>query len=153
MPIEEIEQIFPGLKTGQWQITSEADKRYNCIAFAVHDTQQFWDASLVGMRGYYWPPGVQRDDSLNSWIRTFEMNSYGACENGEPEPGVEKIAVYVDQSGIPQHVARQLPDGTWTSKLGKEEDIQHNSLEALEGDLYGQVTTFMMRRISQGNSA
>jgi len=149
MPTEEIEQSFPRLKTGEWQITSEADKRYNCIAFAVHDTRQFWDASLVGIRGYYWPPGVQRDDNLNSWVRAFEMNSYKVCESGSPESGVEKIAIYVDDSGAPQHVARQLPDGTWTSKLGKEEDIRHSLLETLEGDLYGKVMVFMMRRIPE----
>lgn len=81
------------------------------------------------------------------------MNSYKVCESGSLESGIEKIAIYVDDSGIPQHVARQLQDGTWTSKLGKEEDIQHNLLEALEGDLYGKVTVFMMRRIPETDAA
>lgn len=144
MPIEEIEQDFPGLEKCEWSITSEADASeaddgYNCVAWAVHDTQQFWDPGLIGVRGYYWLPGVPRGDSLNSWIRAFEMNSYKVCENGQPEPGVEKIAIYVDDNNIPQHVARQLPDGNWTSKLGKGEDIQHNSLDSLGGDLYGKV--------------
>jgi hypothetical protein len=39
-----------------------------------------------------------------------------------------------------------MPDGNWTSKLGKGEDIQHDSLDGLEGDLYGKVAIFMMRR-------
>ncbi|MGH9844901.1 MAG: DUF7689 domain-containing protein [Blastocatellia bacterium] len=146
MPLEDIEQNFPGLKAGEWSITSDEDDDYNCIAYAVHDLRQFWDPSLVGVRGYYWPPGVSRDDSLNGWIRALEMNSYKVCGNGELEPGVEKIAIYVDDSGIPQHVARQLPDGAWTSKLGKGEDIRHASLESLAGDLYGKVTGFMMRK-------
>ena len=74
------------------------------------------------------------------------MNSYKVCETGQSEPGVEKIAIYVDDNDVPQHVARQLPDGNWTSKLGKGEDIQHDSLDGLEGDLYGKVAIFMMRR-------
>jgi hypothetical protein len=69
MPIEDIEEDLPGLKPGDWSVSSEADDGYNCVAWAVRDTQQFWDPSLVGVRGYYWPPGVSRDDSLNSWRR------------------------------------------------------------------------------------
>lgn len=51
------------------------------------------------------------------------------------------------------HVARQLPDGRWTSKLGPDEDIEHNDLHALEGDVgvyplcYGVVIRFMRRPI------
>lgn len=152
MPTAELEQSFPSLKNSEWRITSEKDSRYNCVAFAVHDTRQFWDANLAGVRGYYWPPGVPRDDSLASWIRAFEMNAYRVCANGKLEPGVEKIAIYVDEVGSPQHVARQLPDGTWTSKLGKREDIQHSLLESLAGDLYGKVVVFMLRRPPQSQS-
>jgi hypothetical protein len=66
------------------------------------------------------------------------MSLYQVCSDGGLEPGVEKVAIYVDDFGIPQHVARQLPDGTWTSKLGKGEDIGHVSPESLAGDLYGK---------------
>jgi len=51
-----------------------------------------------------------------------------------------------DDNNVPQHIARQLPGGNWTSKLRKGEDIQHDSLNGLEGDLYGKVAIFMMRR-------
>lgn len=149
MPTADLEQDFLGLRNSGWSITSEQDPHYNCVAFAVYDTRQFWDANLIGVRGYYWPPGVPRDDSLASWVRAFEMNSYRVCADGELEPGVEKIAIYVDEAGIPQHVARQLAYGAWTSKLGKSEDIRHPALTSLEGDLYGKVAVFMMRRPPQ----
>ncbi len=42
-------------------------------------------------------------------------------------------------------MARQLPNGDWTSKLGAEEDIVHRELRALEGDLYGTVAQVMAR--------
>jgi len=42
------------------------------------------------------------------------------------------------------HAARQLDDGTWTSKLGSLEDITHE-LQALEGADYGHVVLFMKR--------
>lgn len=153
MPIEELEQDFPGLKAGEWSITSELDEGYNCVAFAVHDTQQFWDPGLIGVRGYYWPPGGPRDDSLRSWISALEMNTYKVCADGALEPGIEKIAIYVDNNGLPQHVARQLADGAWTSKLGKGEDIRHDSLAGLEGELYGKVAVFMQRQLSKTLSA
>lgn len=34
-------------------------------------------------------------------------------------------------------MARQLPDGSWTSKCGEKEDIAHFTLDALES--YGPV--------------
>jgi hypothetical protein len=59
--------------------------------------------------------------------------------------GFEKIAIYVlDEK--PQHAARQLPNGKWTSKLGQYEDIEHNALEGLEGSIYGYVACVMKRR-------
>lgn len=41
---------------------------------------------------------------------------------------------------------RQLPDGKWTSKLGALEDIEHDRLDALEGDDYGRVVAYMKRQ-------
>ncbi len=46
------------------------------------------------------------------------------------------------------HVARQLKEGMWTSKLGPDEDIEHNTLDALEGELYGAVTQVLKRPLT-----
>ena len=43
------------------------------------------------------------------------------------------------------HVALQLPTGRWTSKLGGLEDIEHDTLKALEGIDYGEPVRFMKR--------
>ena len=69
------------------------------------------------------------------------------CGNGSLEDGYEKVAIYA-RDGELTHAARQLRDGRWTSKLGKYEDIEHDSLEALYGDGYGEygsVAVFMVR--------
>ena len=63
----------------------------------------------------------------------------------ELEAGHEKVALYADDQGEWTHVARQLPDGWWTSKLGPDEDILHRTPQALAGDLYGQVQAIMKR--------
>lgn len=53
-----------------------------------------------------------------------------------------------DEHGDWTHAARQLPDGSWTSKLGPDEDILHRTPQALVGDLYGQVQAIMKRTLS-----
>ena len=41
-----------------------------------------------------------------------------------------KVAIYGDAEGY-THTSRQLPDGKWTGKIGKLQDIEHDSLAAL----------------------
>jgi hypothetical protein len=48
--------------------------------------------------------------------------------------------------GTPTHAARQLPDGTWTSKLGISEDIQH-ALDDLAGAVYRAVVQILKRAL------
>jgi hypothetical protein len=69
--------------------------------------------------------------------------------------GYEKVDLYIDDSNEDEpfsHVARQLPDGKWTSKLGPDEDLTHDTVDALEGDTlqhpraYGRVERVMKRR-------
>jgi hypothetical protein len=38
-----------------------------------------------------------------------------------------------------------LPTGKWTSKLGDWDDIEHDTLEALEAAFYGRVAQIMKR--------
>ncbi len=58
----------------------------------------------------------------------------------------EKLAIYADADGLPKHVARQLVDGRWTSKLGGWEDIEHEALEDLDSPDYGTSKMFMRKR-------
>ncbi|MCI0486410.1 MAG: hypothetical protein L0229_07400 [Blastocatellia bacterium] len=108
MPREELEESFPGLKTAGYEIKSEADNKYNCIAWALNHTSQFWDPGMSGVRGYYWPPGVPKTDTIESWIRIFEIHGYSKCDSSELEVGFDKVAIYSDPDGIAMHVARQL---------------------------------------------
>ncbi|HEV2763302.1 MAG TPA: hypothetical protein VGV38_10040 [Pyrinomonadaceae bacterium] len=140
----DLEEDFPGLAASGWRVTSEATSRYNCIAFALRDTGQWWELLNVPVRGYYWPPGVAQGDTVESWIEVYALHGFRPCEDARPEEGFEKVALY-EKDGEPTHVARQLEDGTWTSKLGEDEDIEHGTLEALEGDLYGRVTKLLKR--------
>jgi hypothetical protein len=140
-----LEEDFPNLRESGWEKTSEPATEYNCVAWALYDTGQWWERMGRRIRGYFWPEDIARDDTIESWVRVFELHNYKTCDDRDVEPGFEKIAIYAKESE-PTHVARQLETGAWTSKLGPDEDITHNTLEALEGECYGEAVVIMKRR-------
>ena len=99
----------------------------------------------------YWPAGVPREETLEAFAQAFAQLGYEVCPSAEAEADFEKIALFADMGGHPTHAARQLPDGRWTSKCGRLDDIEHSSLEAIGGDgpyEYGAVALFLKRPIS-----
>jgi hypothetical protein len=137
-----LEELFPALSSSGYSKSSEADPAYNCFAFAVHDTGQYWQK--VAVHGYYWP--LERDDRIEDWVKALSLHNFKLTDTGDLEPGFEKVCIYMNDDGSPEHVARQLESGEWTSKIGKREDIQHATLAALEGKEYGDATIFMKRK-------
>jgi hypothetical protein len=133
--------LFPGLGNCRWSITSPEAVTYNCISWAVEDQRRRWCEPAPS---FYWPPGAPREYSVEAYQGAFEQSGYTVCRNAALEPGLQKVALYAIDSE-PQHAARQLPDGTWTSKIGIADDIMHETLEALEGDDYGRVVLVMQR--------
>jgi hypothetical protein len=132
---------FPRLaaRTG-WRNTSDATPSYNCIAWSAGDSKRCWWPT----RGGYWPPGVMRARTLDAFVKAFATKGYVRCESSALETGFLKIAIYV-KDGIPTHAARQLETGKWTSKLGQNVDIEHDSPELVGGALYGEAVAFMRR--------
>jgi hypothetical protein len=139
----EIEDWFPLLSSGTYKITSPVDLGYNCIAWAAEDIVHKWWPDRLNLG--FWPNGVPRAETLDAFEQAYATHGYKRCLNGAPVPGFQKIVVYVSADGKPTHAARQLPDGTWTSKLGDCEDIMHVSPDGVSGDLYGSPALFMMR--------
>jgi hypothetical protein len=137
-----LESIFPALANAPYRVTSAADTRYNCVAWAAGDNQTWWWPDPGGTA--YWPAQAPRSETLPAFQKTFEELGYTAAADEHLERGFDKIAVFAFQ-GLPTHVARQLDTGQWTSKLGEREDIEHD-LHALEGAAYGAVVLFMKRQ-------
>jgi hypothetical protein len=137
----EILAAFPNISEHELDITSPRASTYNCIAYAAGDQRRWWWPDPDGL--CYWPPGVQRSVRLATFQSAFECLGYRLTTNNEVEPGIEKIALFC-KDGKPTHAARQLEDGTWSSKLGNLEDISHN-LSGVEGDCYGRVAAIMAR--------
>lgn len=133
---------FPRLTAENHEHTSPRDVSYNCIAWATGDTSHWWQP------GVYWLFDVSRDEyGIAALEKVFRTLGYVECSSGDLEDGFEKIALY-GSGFMYTHVARQLPDGRWTSKLGKEEDISHDSPDNVAGGIYGEVVEFMKRSLS-----
>jgi hypothetical protein len=144
----EAEKCFPRLAKGDYNLTSPKDKTYNCVAWAVGDKTHFWYDLKI--KGYYWPPGARSADTLDGWKDVFEIHNYSDSNSDDYDPELEKIAIYIGSDGAPNHVARQTASGTWSSKLGKGCDIEHDTLDVLEGEEYGTVGVIMQRPCKDG---
>jgi hypothetical protein len=93
----------------------------------------------------YWPDEVPRDESIEAFVGVFESLGFQSSQPAEPEQGFEKIALYA-RGNCPTHAARQLENGSWTSKLGPLEDITL-SLNGLIGAAYGEVVAILKRNV------
>ncbi|MBI1830893.1 MAG: hypothetical protein HYR84_05505 [Planctomycetes bacterium] len=140
--VEHLVALFPNLRD-RFRVTSSPDAEYNCIGWAAGVTDAWWWPISSG-RATYWPSTVPRILSMEAFQAVFATLQYQPCESEELESGFEKVALFADVHGNPTHAARQLPNGRWTSKLGKAEDIEHD-LHDLEGEIYGRVVLVMKR--------
>jgi hypothetical protein len=144
-----IEGLLPNLSVTGYSITSPQDESYNCIAWAAGvDDNWWWPISP-----YYWPSGISKDNSIQSFVAAFIQQGYCMCDSIDLEPGYEKIALYINAQGRPTHAARQLASGVWSSKLGPSYDIEHQSLRGVEGSIYGTVAVTLKRPIRPTESA
>jgi hypothetical protein len=135
------QQNFPKLASSPHKVTSPKTAAYNCIAWAAADTSRWWWPDPFFQ--YYWPPLAKREETLAVFITVFKSLGYLEMNIDPTSPG-EKVALYA-LGGSPTHAARQLPSGRWTSKLGPEEDIEHE-LTAIEGPTYGSVAIVLGRK-------
>lgn len=142
--IRDVESWFSQIRKGAYEITSDYDAKYNCAAFAAGETDVWWEP--IRPDGY-WPPDAPHEFTIEAYATAYRSVGFEICESSNSEPGFEKLALY-GEDGEFVHAALQLPSGRWTSKLGRSEDIEHDTLEQLEGkgkDEYGFVVAFMKR--------
>jgi hypothetical protein len=143
---------FPFLTDSNHMVTSIETDNYNCAAWAVGVTNRPWWPARRGESPYVyeWPIGCRREATIDTFVCAFGGLGFDVCGDGALEPAYEKIAIYADAFDRPKHVARQLPNGLWSSKLGFWEDIAHADLFTVRGGGYGSATVFMRRpRASQ----
>lgn len=145
----ELEIKWPNLSRTDYRVTSQKSQEYNCFAWAAGEEDRWWQP--IPGEQFYWPEGVPQEETLDAYIQAYQTLGYELYNGDILESGYQKIAIYVDSSGIPTHAARQLPNGKWTSKLGWLEDVEHE-LDGLTGDRYGVVGQILKRAIKTDNS-
>jgi hypothetical protein len=118
------------------------------VGWAAEDTEHWWQP------GKYWlPKDWPADDvGLTALEQAILALGYVDCSmDARCEPGFEKVALY--GSGLLYtHAARQLSNGKWTSKLGEDVDIEHDTPEDVAGGLYGEIVEIMKRPIRTNNT-
>ena len=130
---------FPRLTGHNHRVTSEAAPDYNCIAWSMNDAERWWEP------GVYWPVETHPGDfGLGVLVEAFRSLGFEESDGGGPEAGYERVALYGD-TFFYTHAARQLPNGKWTSKLGRSEDVEHDTPDDLAGGVYGEVHQYMRR--------
>jgi hypothetical protein len=66
----ELEQDWPGLAQTAYRITSNHTGEYNCLAWAIAETDRWW--SPLPEDDYYWPEGVPREVSISAFVQAYE---------------------------------------------------------------------------------
>ena len=147
--------VFPKLQLTLNDITSSRTPDYNCIAYAAKDETSWWWptppwlTAMYRLPRHHWPEGLSREHppTVENFLRAFEIQGFSRCKTEDHEYGYEKVALYVNADGTPTHMARELGDGIWHSKLGSEQDIRHYGLHAVENQEYGKASHFLRKRI------
>lgn len=138
--IRPVTDFCPHLTNFNHKIASPPTYRYNCVAWAAGDATRKWGDQVP----YYWPKEVERGSDIAALIRLFNWLGFEQCGDGRFEAGFEKVAIY-SVDGLWTHAARQKSDGTWTSKLGDFEDIDHENAEVVVGGDYGEIAVILKR--------
>ncbi|HVS40257.1 MAG TPA: hypothetical protein VMS17_32160 [Gemmataceae bacterium] len=125
---KKLRRLFPKLFGDRYVVTSGRTRRYNCIAWALGRTDAWMQAPPDGL----WPENVLDDGSVQAAAALFESLGFTPTHIGDVQlkNGIEKLAIYGDADGY-THVARQLTNGRWTSKVGELQDIEHESPDDL----------------------
>ena len=126
---------FPNLKADTFVGIGPSSQRYNCIAWTL------------GVRDeWVWPGEKLSDfDALYSKAGFTPLASMDATL----DPSLEKVVVYGIKKGndvTVTHGARQDASGAWTSKLGTQPLIRHQTLEALNGPSYGEPVRIYVKQ-------
>jgi hypothetical protein len=138
---------FPRLTADNYRVTSPATADYNCVGWAAGDVSRWWQP------GVWWPIASASDDfGISALEKAFAALGYVKCADVSLEAGFEKVALF-GTTFLYTHACKQLPSGKWSSKLGRDVDIEHVSPDNVAGGVYGEVVALMKRPRSEQPSA
>lgn len=150
--------IYPELEDDpNFEILSDRSGIYNCIAWAMH-CQDRWVAPDYEA-GHWWPDGVADDFTPQSLVDAFIAVGFEIADNGDPESGYNKVALYKGYSRmlgytIWTHAARIVAPGILHSKFGNAFDGTHSPetvkmvASGSPYSSYGEIFRYMKRSTS-----
>jgi hypothetical protein len=130
---------FPHLGR-DFEVLRPGTKTYNCIAWSLGVTDR-----------WLWPVPSGQPVHVRDFDNLFARHGYRRLSslNFERVEGQDKLILYTrrkdDGTFEPTHTARQLSDGSWSSKLGKLPLIRHLHPGDVSGDTYGEPTVVYVR--------
>jgi hypothetical protein len=136
---------FPNLTPSNHRVIGPGTPQFNCIAWSCGETHRWWQPGIL----FYWPIVCDPNDStLTNLVSALTSVGFVLCADGSLELGFEKVAVYALGPMEYTHAARQMPSGKWTSKLGLDVLIDHDTPESLVGGVYGDLFYFFKRPLT-----
>jgi type VI secretion system secreted protein VgrG len=125
---------FPRLGNN-YEVLRNGTSSYNCIAWSLGITNK-----------WIWPgTSLPAFDKLNNDHGFHRISGL----DYKVEAGVDKVVLYgkkKDGKTVVTHQARQMSDGTWTSKMGKMAVIRHATPDSLDGPDYGRPIAVYTRK-------
>ena len=135
-----LESLFPLLTHRNYAVREEPNNKYNCIAWAIGSTGEWWWPDIYSL----WPIRERRL-TVACFAKLLESEGFESVANAGAEGGYSKIALYV-LNGVPTHMARMESATVWSSKLGRDELLEHEP-DALDGAEYGAPGFFFRKKI------
>lgn len=136
---------FPRLRRGLYRRTSRHDTNYNCFAWAVGETHRRWDPTRARTKRNHWPTESTSTQLVDA-VQAFESIGFHPVDEPTGTAKRQTITLYTAEGHI-THAARLLENGAWTSKLGEDIDIEHDTLEVLGGGIYGEPSVILERQV------
>ena len=137
---EELRRSFPRLGN-DFEVLAPAAKKYNCISHSLGLSDRWVN-----------PETGPADDPFGPMDRLYSALGYKRLPTLDlsVEKGKQKVVLYATvhpDASLHQvtHAAVQVPDGTWTSKLGQLPLIRHRTPYALRGPSYGLPVAVYVR--------
>jgi len=141
-----IEKSFPNSYKEPFEITSSETPDYNCLAWALNDNSKWYESD----DDYFWFNDIARDNLLTTIQKIFENLGFHQTNFAKYQIDYERIALFSIDNNECSHLARQIDEDKWTSKLGSSYDVNH-SIKSIENGIYGNAVIFLERKLNTDN--
>lgn len=138
------QRSFPRLGDN-YEVMAPATVTYNCIGWSIGNS-----------RSWVWPRSAGQPVTLSDFDALYRYYGFYRIAGLDftKQPGLEKVVLFAlrkeDGATDPTHAARQLADGSWSSKLGSLPLIRHIKPEDVGGPTYGEPYAVYVRPVKQG---